>query len=696
MRHLLYIFGLLILGACSRDLVESDPTLAIEPTTPLSISVESQTRGSLSFDEGSMASMGVYTAHTATTPWSEQIEFDKMKNLRHDYNTTQSSWNAEGGDVAWGYNSISDLYTIFAYSPFGTADNGITPSIASGELSIEYHLPTSCAAQPDLMIAVPRKDIPPQVGGGVALYFHHALASISFGVGDSVSSPLVSISISGVCEQGTLQWDYANGVPKWETPLPAGSTQYEAIIIEDYTLDPGESSTQVTDQNGYLMMIPQSLPNGAEVIATFKNGDVRTLSIPTATTWEAGCNYHYIVTEKDYIEIIFDSSQVSNCYIINPKVGKSTIVQIPIQERINEFWKDYAFPPSTKIDSNSNVSDFYASMEWEDFCHSTPEGNVDYDVNYPCEIVWDDSGSLAVRVTLPPEAQDGNTVFSVFDASRQTLWSWHLWVTSYNPDAIAAANQSNITPNADMNYYKEGEIGSVQRYIDETGCSASAALWAGIYADKFIMDRNIGTRNSNERVYNYGCGVLYYQYGRKDPLPGTVVRYSDGATVVKTRKMASATFRSVINEVGTFLVSDSSPYCWWDKNNAASPYNDLTIFWNDVKSPTSDPTPRKSIFDPSPLGWQIPLIDTWRHLVYTSPPPTQGDANTSVSQYYPLGSWRARKIQLAGDGYYTGVWSATPGSSIGCGYNFYSNGNITKGARESFRAKALNVRAIQE
>ena len=46
----------------------------------------------------------------------------------------------------------------------------------------------------------------------------------------------------------------------------------------------------------------------------------------------------------------------------------------------------------------------------------------------------------------------GNAVIAATDADGNTLWSWHLWITDYDPDALGIHHTGSIIGH-DMDIY---------------------------------------------------------------------------------------------------------------------------------------------------------------------------------------------------------------------------------------------------
>ncbi len=682
---LLMIFA----SACSSaDLVDTNVSVTSESLIELSTIELINTRGEPVNSQDAMGSIGLYCAFTGGESWSSSTKFEKMSNSRFDF--LDEEWVAADGDVPWGFDSFSDKYTFFAYSPYDGAAKGITSRLVEGELVIDYVVPINSVDQPDLMLAEPLKDKTPQVAGYLSLNFHHTLCCVSFGVSSSVEDRIVGVSINGVVADGSVWWDYAAGAPKWSLGDVTDETDEtdETYVVEvDLNYDLAASDfAQVNTQQGYLMMIPQSLPDGAEVVLTLESGEQRSLMIPRGSKWEAGLMYQYLI-DKDIesSEFIFTSDEVSNCYIINPTPNKQTVIQIPIEDRINDFWLNYSSDSSNKIKNKTSPDDIYVDMVWHDF---------DEPFEFTYDVFDDENESMAVELVVPSKFQEGNFVFVVYEyvtksgsTSKSALWSWHLWFTDYNPDAIAAANLKNIKAGEDMAYTLTGYQGAVHRYKDAEGAANSACVWSGIYNDKFIMDRNIGERN--EYAGDYGAGTVYYEFGRKDPFPGNAATYLSGDTQPSVRSSTGFTFDDSVEYYDDYMASSSSVSGNWSIEPAARLFQ---CIWFDETLLVSDYDTGKSIFDPSPLGWRVPVSDTWSYLNSFS----SCDTFSTVATYNYYGyrdPYNAAKPSQGG--VEASVWSANPDNSYYSYCLLYTTSQIVSPSSKKM-VYALPVRAIQE
>ncbi len=218
----------------------------------------------------------------------------------------------------------------------------------------------------------------------------------------------------------------------------------------------------------------------------------------------------------------------ANCYIVSPawENGDAYPIMIPIS-RANEF-------PGNTLNGNTYQilpSDNYvAELVWTDIA-----GGVSSDKSTAiAEIVpYKTAVSPTIDdcfIKVTPGKMEGNAVISVRknSGSAHILWSWHVWVTRYNPGAGLTGSFENgvqlaPTPTPAGKWANAEEMyGRVYRYNTGTG---------NAYSSNIFMDRNLGAAavsisatgeihhsTDEQKLATYG---LLYQWGRKDPFPGS-------------------------------------------------------------------------------------------------------------------------------------------------------------------------------
>lgn len=388
-----------------------------------------------------------------------------------------------------------------------------------------------------------------------------------------------------------------------------------------------------------------------------------------------------VETEIDYTdEEVYKSS---NCYILNPSENETMVYYIPVR-RIDEFWGDSDYVTNGTRNTLSSVGDKWeAVIFWHDFSGKSADAISKLKVE---KSVSPNTGKAAVKVTLPKEFYIPKNDYG-YDNHRdnhcnvgyvvrrtdtkEVLWSWHLWITDYNPyqtpkDGVVYSEDKFSVVGGELHRYK-GDI-----------------FTTGIY----IMDRNIGARNRGNSE-DASLGSLYYQYGRKDPLPISVL-YANG--YVSGSSLTQQSFEYSVNNPEKFIIK-SDNWC----NSVAAQSTDY--IWNDYKIKVDGYETGKSIFDPSPLGFRVPVYGTWSDFntdtfKYNSFFGGYNyNGNTVYAPYPALGCRTASSGKF--DSGINGCWSATPASNMN-GYNLNFKTDAISNSAKSNRAYGYCVRPIQE
>ena len=175
-----------------------------------------------------------------------------------------------------------------------------------------------------------------------------------------------------------------------------------------------------------------------------------------------------------------------------------------------------------------------------------------------CEMIdatYYEDGYAAINV--PADFKQGNVVVVAKNASGDVLWSWHFWLTSDSPKEHVYANGAGV-----------------------------------------MMDRNLGSL-SVAKGDKKGFGLLY-QWGRKDPFPGSAT--ANGSSMVATTAKVYAAICSA--EVGNidFTVKNPATIILADGTRSSD-----WLYYE--RKPDYDNTrwqSEKTIYDPCPAGWRVP------------------------------------------------------------------------------------------
>mgnify|MGYP002106513682 CR=1 FL=1 len=203
----------------------------------------------------------------------------------------------------------------------------------------------------------------------------------------------------------------------------------------------------------------------------------------------------------------------------------------------------------------------------------------------------DDVNIEKVRVHVKvPVTNGGNAVLAAKNNSGTILWSWHLWITDYVPVRLNISTISDdVSRQAAITAaQKATKRGTVQTYQGSAWTQST-----GFFYKKVIMDRNLGAlRNTYSMTSTLEAVRAYgnlYQWGRKDPIPGSV----DGSN-----KEIDAIFDG--NGVSFSI----------DKNGGGNLDNTIkypTTFYTSMRLADNSWGPEtKTIYDPCLDGWRVP------------------------------------------------------------------------------------------
>lgn len=369
----------------------------------------------------------------------------------------------------------------------------------------------------------------------------------------------------------------------------------------------------------------------------------------------------------------------ANSYILNPpEIGSGAkVFYIPI-ERVNDFWAD----PAYELIGQDMKKAFTESTRWK------------------CQVIWTDNNTLYspdisvtdrltfignsgqgisnqyLRVRLPAltTSQHGNVVVGIYRTDEAgniqggCAWSWHLWVTDYNPDVqVQVSEQLHVYPVPG---------GQVERYGGvASGYSASwvytswtaTTSYAQPYAGKLVMDRYLGIRSealtsfpnwADQSYYMlYSNPAPFYQIARKDPIPpigryaiydkdnnitynepintpqGNIRKLSNYCGGTKIEKNSLATMATAIEEPDKFYFPSQAlgggSYSWIRRiDDGYRTYITANFMWGDLKRSTYSPNKwDKTLFDPCPPGWRLPGINLWKDEFTDTDGRTNSDKN---------------------------------------------------------------------
>lgn len=260
------------------------------------------------------------------------------------------------------------------------------------------------------------------------------------------------------------------------------------------------------------------------------------------------------------------------------------------------------------------------------------------------------SGEIVTKVSysdgyltlfVPSPLKEGNALVAVRNAEGTILWSWHIWLVNFDPDATAQTYQSGAV----------------------------------------MMDRNLGaTSVQDQDPKAYG---LLYQWGRKDPSVGagelnqSIFAQTYPADIIQYKWESGSLEYSIQNP--TVVIGEST----WNIDNT---------LW----------TSAKTIYDPCPIGWRVPdggpgVWDSWKNPTKSLNNGVIFGAPYSVPDaYYPQGGYTEGSHYLNFVGRASYNWSCTPVDSSDYAYNFHFYSGYGRPMDTRNRDHQYNVRCQKD
>lgn len=271
-----------------------------------------QTRGSKKDNLNAYSNFGV----TALYPNGNAYE-----SLFSDATATNSGkyWNIpDASNHTW---PIGSIVSFHAYAPHSSESNKMLsskPDLTNVQTNIHYEAkvsPPDIEKQPDLIVATNAAQRSKTAANTpVALQFSHALTAVSFAMSSDLAdvigdgAQLKSVSLQNIPNEGDCQLIAQDD--KHSSPSTIWKLDYDNDKNKKgtYTFDLSTKNITVgsdlalTDDNQTLMMIPQTLPDGAKLEFTFKLNNQPQPQVLTVNlngeVWEAGKSVIYKLSAK--------------------------------------------------------------------------------------------------------------------------------------------------------------------------------------------------------------------------------------------------------------------------------------------------------------------------------------------------------------------------------------------------------------
>lgn len=496
---------------------------------------------------------------------------------------------------AWSYSPVrywpqSGSITFYAHYPYSTDDGNISSSFVGTSTVPTLTFTQPASADIDLLVTETSTiDCATRESDKVSFKMKHALAKVNFLFNNSSSSAITVQKLSFTVNngKGTFQHKYTtDGLPSWSITATSSAVTVTKDLGAEQTIAAG-SSTQVDGFTSYVLPC---------TVSSFVLGD-KTYTPSEEVQLVAGMEYNITFNANGTTTITLDKDD-ANCYMVAPPSteGSSTTHDFIISDRINLFWGGYGYENVAANTLGGKDDSFNTNILWQqlrDNDGNTKTTGITFSKEYNSS-----DNKWHGKVTVPYGIASGNALLSVsktVGTKDVTLWSWHIWITDYDPS------------------------------VDLKGKGYT------------VMDRNLGARDT---VYHANSGntnddVLYYQFGRKDPFRATDDNTKTNA-VATSDDAAGTDMAYAVNNPQTLIIKGSNNG-WWTYNNKYNPTKPGFMIWQDPEATT---TGKKSLFDPSPAGWKVPEASSYKFISGTYDVSNNrirySIQSSTTSDYYPV------------------------------------------------------------
>ena len=438
----------------------------------------------------------------------------------------------------------------------------------------------------------------------------------------------------------------------------------------DWLTIPNESGTTTQDVEQYTATFKA---NQRDVLADFNNA---------MKTADPVTNYNLAnATGADAIE------NTANCYIISaPGTYRIPLVYGNAIKGGTTNPSAYSSSKSTKMGTEEFVLQKF--LDHNDDEITSPYINIQNAENQAikAEVIWEDCQNIVSTPAVTGSGansyltfeikkenlQNGNAVVAVTNAAGTVMWSWHLWFTPKS-----SLKKIQFTSGSDKYNFMNDNLG--WKYTKWTG-GLKREVVVKIEQQAETGEKKTATITLKQAAGNNvreGYGNLY-QWGRKDPLPGTDTfypntgyKFNDGYTIVgdqpadynnpaNIQRMEKRTIGLGIREPGIMLPKVGGGKLSWTNRQ----YVNLWSADNDKINETETPIKNgiKTIYDPSPVGFKIPDAYAFKDLSQTGAVWSNGytlKVDNDKEIYFQAGGYRdGNDGVIKGVGGYALYWAS--------------------------------------
>ena len=308
-----------------------------------------QTRGTMKDNVGAYGSFGV------TAIYKEEENNVLLLDNAEAEKTDGEFWGfTNNSNARW---PIGSTVSFHAYAPHSSADKSMLTYDVDKEnvqTQITYTASTTeddIINQPDLIVATNTGSRQlSDADDAVQLDFYHALTAVSFAIDKDLADvvgqggKMTSVTLKGIPNKGNcnLSVSATASVPTAAWTMENGTGEY-TFDLSSENIVVGDKDQALTSAYQTLMMIPQTLPEGAELCFNLDmNGTTQEWKVPLkGQVWEAGKSIIYKLSSNsinmlDDAKIVYPDTWTAHSF---PKTsfGENDVVGLYVVNKFNQI-----------------------------------------------------------------------------------------------------------------------------------------------------------------------------------------------------------------------------------------------------------------------------------------------------------------------------------------------------------------------
>lgn len=265
-----------------------------------------------------------------------------------------------------------------------------------------------------------------------------------------------------------------------------------------------------------------------------------------------------------------------------------------------------------KNGQNNNVA-FQGFKDYKDQDITSPNINGAYD----CTLVWSDAFYLFKDVKLKDGKlvftldrdymQQANAIVAVRDKEGKIMWSWHIWVTEH--DLSETVGLQDYDKQQDNKYqlmpYNLGWIDGKSIEYE------SREIPFTFTQDKSGEEKTLNVVQQGDTLDYKDGGSTYYQWGRKDPIVALKNRQEKGTVRPHETWQSNYGYRYEVKKASLGEAIQNPNVYYINKGRTGDDsrwiYTARYDLWNKGYDSDETMTSIKTIYDPSPRGFKVPV-----------------------------------------------------------------------------------------